>query len=460
MSRSLVGSSSSSTLGSPISRRISCSRRRSPPERSRTSVRAALAAEAEAVAQHARGHLAPVAQRGAAARTSSSASSTRRWPGISAVSWERWARRTVAPRSTSPAAGSSSPASSLTSVVLPEPLTPTSATRSPGPSRQVAPAQEHPVAERDRDVHGVEHLVAQPRGREAQQLGAVARLRLVGDQRVGGLDAELRLRRARRRPAPQPRQLLAQQLRGAGPRARASSGRARRARARRPRSRPRTGGPRRRRPPRSRVQTASRNQRSWVTTSSEPRRAARWRASQSTPSTSRWLVGSSSSSSSGPSSSSRASAIRRRSPPDSGAIGVSSPSGKRAHPDAAEQPVEHGAERRVARPLVVGAPADELLADRPPRVELVALAEHRHAEAAGARDARRRRAPRRRRSAAAASTCRRRCARRRRSGRRPTTPERDVAQHRPAAVALVDGVEVDEVARRGHRARILPGSRR
>ena len=35
-------------------------------------------------------------------RTASSASSTRRWPGISAVSWERWASRTVAPRSTRP----------------------------------------------------------------------------------------------------------------------------------------------------------------------------------------------------------------------------------------------------------------------------------------------------------------------------------------------------------------------
>ncbi len=38
MSRSLVGSSSSSTLGSAISSRTSCSRRRSPPERSPTGV--------------------------------------------------------------------------------------------------------------------------------------------------------------------------------------------------------------------------------------------------------------------------------------------------------------------------------------------------------------------------------------------------------------------------------------
>ena len=127
------------------------------------------------------------------------------------------------------------------------------------------------------------------------------------------------------------------------------------------------------------VQTASRNQRSWVTTSSEPRRAARWRASQSTPSTSRWFVGSSSSSSSGPSRSVRASAIRRRSPPDSVPMRVSRPSGNRRHRDAAEQAVEHRAERRVARPLVVRAAADELLADGARGIEVVALPEQREA---------------------------------------------------------------------------------
>ncbi len=45
--------------------------------------------------------------------------------------------------------------------------------------------------------------------------------------------------------------------------------------------------------------------------------------------------------------------------------------------DAAEQPVEHGAKRAVAGPLVVGAAADQLLADRARVVELVALAEQR-----------------------------------------------------------------------------------
>ncbi len=73
-------------------------------------------------------------------------------------------------------------------------------------------AQQRLVAEGQRDADGVEHLVAQARRREAQQLGAVAHLGLVGDQRVGGVDAELRLRGAGRRAAAQPGELLAQQL--------------------------------------------------------------------------------------------------------------------------------------------------------------------------------------------------------------------------------------------------------
>ena len=103
---------------------------------------------------------------------------------------------------------------------------------------------------------------------EAQQLGAVAGLGLVGDQRVGRLDPELRLRRARRRPAPQPRQLLAHQLLAA---VLARGGLAVALGAREHVGRVAAlvlVHGRRRRPPRSRVQTASRNQRSWVTTSS------------------------------------------------------------------------------------------------------------------------------------------------------------------------------------------------
>src|SRR6185295_3392374 len=60
------------------------------------------------------------------------------------------------------------------------------------------------------------------------------------------------------------------------------------------------------------------------------------------------------------------------------------PGREASHPDAAEQPVEYGAERAVAGPLVVGPAADELLADGPRRGELVALVEQRRHDAAGA----------------------------------------------------------------------------
>jgi hypothetical protein len=60
------------------------------------------------------------------------------------------------------------------------------------------------------------HLLAEPGGGQPPQRHTVARRRHVGDQRVGRLDAELRLRGARRRPAPQPGDLLAQQVLPAG----------------------------------------------------------------------------------------------------------------------------------------------------------------------------------------------------------------------------------------------------
>ena len=310
----------------------------------------------------------------------------------------RCASRTVSPRSTSPASGCSSPASSRTSVVLPEPFTPTSATRSPGPSRHVTCRSSGRSPKASDDVVGLEHLVAQARAGEAQQLRRVARLGHVGDERVGGLDAELRLRRPRGRPAAQPGELLAHAACGGARRARPRSGRARRARARRPRSRPRTGAP----PPSTTsqvaVQTASRNQRSWVTTTSDPRRAARWRASQSTPSTSRWFVGSSSSSSSGPSRSSPGQrdppALAARQRADRACPGRRGSASTATPPSSPSSTVRNA---RVARPLVVGAAADELLADGARRIEVVALPEQLELRVARARDARRRRAPRRRR---------------------------------------------------------------
>ena len=72
------------------------------------------------------------------------------------------------------------------------------------------------------------------------------------------------------------------------------------------------------------VQMASRNQRSWVTVTRAPearppgplKRARRWRASQSTPSTSRWLVGSSRMTTSARRVRTAARATRRRWPPE------------------------------------------------------------------------------------------------------------------------------------------------
>ncbi len=69
-----------------------------------------------------------------------------------------------------------------------------------------------PLAEFQAHAVQIEHVLAQPRRREPLQGQGVPRLRLVGDQIVGRLDAELRLRRPRGRSAPQPRQFLAHQV--------------------------------------------------------------------------------------------------------------------------------------------------------------------------------------------------------------------------------------------------------
>jgi hypothetical protein len=116
---------------------------------------------------------------------------------------------------------------------------------------------------------------------------------------------------------------------------------------------------------------------------------------------------------------------------------------------AAEQPVEHRSKRAVRRPLVVRAPADERVANRRVLVELVALAKQGQPEipdacdlpgvrSLGARD----QAQERRLAVAVAAD--------------DSDPligrdtQRDVPQHRPAAVALADGLQVDEVAGGSH----------
>ena len=184
------------------------------------------------------------------------------------MSCERWASRTVAPRSTAPGVGASSPASSRTSVVLPEPLTPTSATRSPGPEAPGHVAQHRAGRRRRRDTSTASSTLSPSRARgEAQQLGAVARL--AARRRSArwpprcGTSASTCAPAARGAATRAPCAAAA----GGGPRARPPGGRARRARARRPRSRPRTGAPSPSATSHVAVQTASRNQRSWVTTS-------------------------------------------------------------------------------------------------------------------------------------------------------------------------------------------------
>ncbi len=123
--------------------------------------------------------------------------------------------------------------------------------------------------------------------------------------------------------------------------------------------------------------------------------------------------------------------------------------GKALQPDAAHQPVEHAAKRPIRRPFVLGALADERIAQRRVGVELVLLAEQRHANVAG--------------------TSQRACVGRLGAGDQPQQgglaaavlsdhadalaggdSKRDLAQHRAAAVPLLDILEIDQVARRCH----------
>ena len=137
MSRSLVGSSSSNTFGSSMRRRVSCRRRRSPPERSPTRVcwrgpvNPSRCASWDAVSS--------LAPKRTTARTSSTASMTRRSDHFSSsrTSCESTARRTVTPTLRLPAASATSPAMARSKVDLPAPLTPTMPVRSPGARRQV-----------------------------------------------------------------------------------------------------------------------------------------------------------------------------------------------------------------------------------------------------------------------------------------------------------------------------------
>ena len=206
-----MGSSSSSTLGSAISSRVSCSRRRSPPESCPTGVHCRAAGKPEPLQHRRRGELAACPSRHVLRHLP-------RWPPARAcprqvgellASARRAARCVPLDRRRPPSSGRS-PLSARSSVVLPEPLTPTmpiavAGAEPPGDvGRAACGRRSSTVASSSSSTVRPSRLVA-----NAEQLHRVARRRHVGDQRLGGLDPEPRLRRARGRPAAQPGQLLA-----------------------------------------------------------------------------------------------------------------------------------------------------------------------------------------------------------------------------------------------------------
>ena len=214
MSRSLVGSSSSSTLGSVSSSRSSWKRRRSPPDRSpsravslspvkpnRSSIEVAVISPSAVFVTR---------------RMPSTVGSTRASGFRSSVSWSRcWVRcwsAIVRPCLTLPTSGASAPDSSDSTEVLPAPLTPTMPTRSPGPEPPGRVRQQLPGAAGEVDVLDVDDVLAEPLGGEPLELEPVPRRRHVLDQLVGRVDAELRLGGPGRRAAAQPGQLLADQV--------------------------------------------------------------------------------------------------------------------------------------------------------------------------------------------------------------------------------------------------------
>ncbi len=123
---------------------------------------------------------------------------------------------------------------------------------------------------------------------------------------------------------------------------------------------------------------------------------------------------------------------------------------------APQEAVEDGAERGVGRPLVIGPPAHQLVADGQRGIEVVALGDQGHVEPADAGDA-----PGVRRLEAADEPQQRQLA----VAVAPhhadplalVDAERDAPQHLAAAVALVDRVQVDQVA--GGQASALSASR-
>ena len=200
---------------------------------------------------------------------------------------------------------------------------------------------------------------------------------------VGGFDAELRLRRPRRRAAAQPGQLLAHQVLALG------------LRSSRPDPVPfdplqdvgrvaavERFDDARRAPPTWSVATSSRNHRSWVTTSRPPlvraQRVLRCPASQVMPSMSRWLVGSSSAMTS-------QSSISSCGQLHAAALAARQRRHRRVPGDVGDQTADDVADPGVTGPLVVGLVADQYLPDGAGAVQGVGLVQcaDPHTAAAG-----------------------------------------------------------------------------
>ena len=211
MSRSLVGSSRSSTLGSERSSLSSWKRRRSPPERSpRRAVSLSPVKPKRSSIELAETSL-PVLSR-VTRRMSSMLGSTRASGSSTGTCWVRCSSAIVRPRLTRPASGSRSPETRESTELLPGAVDPDDAdpvARAEPPGRVV---QQLLRAAGEVDVLEVDDVLAQALGGEALQREPVPRLGDVVDQRVGRVDAELRLRGARRRAAAQPGELLAHQV--------------------------------------------------------------------------------------------------------------------------------------------------------------------------------------------------------------------------------------------------------
>ncbi len=315
MSRSLVGSSRSSTLGSVSSSLSSWNRRRSPPDRSPSRAVSRSPVKPKRSSSEVAEISCP-SRVFVTRRIDSTVGSTRASGSISSSACVRYCIAIVRPCLTRPTSGASAPEMSESSEVLPAPLTPTMPMRSPGPMRQVA-CWSSTFSPRARSTSSMS-TTSLPSRWLAKRWSSI-RSRGGGTSSMRALAASMRN--------------FGFDVRAGGPRrSHASSLRARLARrvseaaAWRERSAfARTNAAY---PPSyastapsctSHVvwQTSSRNHRSCVTTMSALGRLMRWAASQATASTSRWLVGSSRMIRSWRESSSAASAQRRRSPPES-----------------------------------------------------------------------------------------------------------------------------------------------